>query len=238
MAIERVSHRLGAAVLFVDAFTARAVDVPLEVRASTLPVVVGMPILPWTATRGRNDNTYRLMVTNSTVMPVGGVPLEVTAPGREYFNFEPLLVPLPRPFTAHPPTPARSDFLLRHTLWPTRSFRLPSGETAVVARFASAGANPVARLKVTIWQDGLPMPASPYGYTSDAGELVFRLPDLKSVNGGVITTTASLRIDVRLPPLYGAAVAPTLIATDTGAVLGIPFPVRLGQAATLIISLP
>jgi hypothetical protein len=238
MLLDRIVHRLAAAIQFVDAFTTRDVEVPLVVEATTLPIAAGMPNVPWKAIRARNDSTYRLFVTNQTVPPVGGVQLSVEAPGHEYFNFEPLIVALPRVLVAHPPTPARSDFVVRHELWPTRSLRLPPRETTILARFVTAGATPIARLRVTIWPNGLPMPAAPYGYTNDNGELVFRLPDLKTVNGGVITTTAALQIDVRLPPLYAASVVPTLVTIDTGVILGIPFSVRLGQATSLTISLP
>jgi hypothetical protein len=235
---ERVRHRLGSAVQFVDAFTATPVRVALDVRVETLPAVPGMPRLPWRAVRGPGDDTYRFLVTNETVAPVGNVDVRVDAPGREYASFEPFALALPRPLTAHPPTPARSDFLVQHALWPTRGLRLPAGETAIVALVRSAGSTPVARLKVTIWPDGQAQPASPYGYTNDAGELVYRLPDLKTVVSGVVTPTASLRIDLRLPPAYTTAVVPAQIRDDLGAVLGMPFAVRLAQVARLAIDLP
>ena len=37
---------------------------------ATLPIVTGMPMLPWKAVRGLNDPAYRLMFSNQTVMPV------------------------------------------------------------------------------------------------------------------------------------------------------------------------
>jgi hypothetical protein len=235
---EQVRHRLGSAVQFVDAFTATPVRVPLDVRVESLPVIIGMPGLPWRAVRGPADDTYRFLVTNDTIAPVGSLDVSVDVPGREYASFEPFALTLPRPLTAHPPTPARSDFLVQHALWPTRALRLPPGETAIVAVVRSAGATPVARLKVTVWPDGQPQPVSPYGYTSDAGELVYRLPDLKTVVGGVIALVAPLRIDLTLPPAYTTAVVPTQISDDLGTVLGMPFTVRLGQVARLAIDLP
>ncbi len=238
MDIERVRHRLGAVVRFVDVFTQQPIDLPLDVRSETLPPVVGMPLLPWTAVRGANDEGYRFLVHNNTVMPIGSIPVTVTAPGREYFDFEPFTVVLPRPLVAHPPTPARSDYLVQHPLWPMRSLPLPPRETAIVARVTSAGVTPIARLKVTIWLDGTPMPLSPYTYSSDAGELVYRLPDLKTVNGGVISTTASMRLDLKVPPAYAVSVAPTQIETDAGVLLAVPFAVPLGQATNLTVSLP
>src|SRR5207245_2993107 len=217
-------------------FTAKPIAVPLEVRAEALPVVVGMPRVPWQAVRGPTDDTYRFFVTNETVMPAGNIDLTVTA--KEYTNFERVTLVLPRPLVAHPPTPARSDYLVRRSLWPTRSLRLPAGETAIVARLVSGGVTPLANLKATVWPDGTPMPALPYAYSSEGGEIVYRLPDLKAVNGGVISTTASLRIDFRLPTAYTTAVVPVSIVTDTGVALGVPFAVRLGQVTTLTISLP
>ena len=238
MAIERVGHRLGTALQFIDAFTSKPVDLRLDVRADSLPVAPGMPAVPWRAVRGPNDATYRFLVANNTAMPIGNIPITVSAPGKEYIDFEPTAVALPRPLVAHPPTPARSDFLVRHPLWPTRSLPLPPGETAIVAHVVSAGATPIARLKVTIWADGLPMPPSPYAYSTDGGELLFRLPNLKTVVGGVIAPDASLLIDIKAPPAYVAAVAPTQITTAIGTPLGVPFPIRLGQITHLRITLP
>ena len=238
MAIDTIRHRLATAVRFVDMFTSRPVTVPLDVRAESLPPVVGMPALPWRAVAGPNDGSYRLLVSNDTAMPGGAITLDVTAPGAQYFDFEPLVVTLPRPLVAHPPTPARSDFLVEHTLWPTRALRLPPGETAVAGRITSGGASPRAGLKITIWRDGSPMPPSPYTYSDDRGEFVFRLPDLKTVVGGVIAAAASLRINLALPPLFTTSVAPVQITTDAGVVLGVPFSIDLGRVANLTIALP
>ncbi|MEO8679785.1 MAG: hypothetical protein ABI665_12105 [Vicinamibacterales bacterium] len=233
-----IRHRLSAAVRFVDAFTLRPIDVPLDVRAEALPIVVGMPSLPWRARRAPNDESYRFLVSNNTVMPVGAIAVDVTAPGDQYLNVEPLVVGLPRPLVAHPPTPARSDYLVQHRLWPTRRLPLPPSETAVVGRFISAGVSPIAGLKLTIWLDGTPMPPAPYAYSNERGEFVYRLPALKTVNGGVIAATASLQLDVRLPPAYAAPVAPTQIQTLDGVVLAVPFALALGRVTTLTIALP
>jgi hypothetical protein len=227
-----IVHRLGAVLRFVDAFSAVPVRARLEVRVESLPVVAGMPGTPWNAVPGRGDGTYRLMVSGGTVLPVGAIAVTVSAPGREYVNFEPFTVALPRPLVAHPPTPARSDFLVERPLWPTRSLKVPPGETAIVGRVSSTGGTTaVARLRVKLWPSGSPMPASPYAYTDDAGEFLFRLPALTgSVSGGVVVSTADLALDVRLPPAYVTPVAPTAPA--------IPFTVSLGQASTLQIDVP
>jgi len=239
--LEIVRHRLAAAVRFVDVFSGQAVRVPLDVRAETLPVVAGMPRLPWKAVPSRNDATYRFLIGAGTVMPVGPVPVTVSAPpeeAEEYVDFENLSVVLPRPLLAHPPTPARSDFLVEKPLWPTRLLKVSTGETAIVASFKSAGVTPIARLRVKIWSGLGPPPAAPYGYTDDQGELLFRLPDLKTVVGGVITTIASLNLEVRVPPAYAVAVVPTQIKTDAGTLLPLPMPIRLTEVNTLEISIP
>jgi hypothetical protein len=238
MEIERVRHRLSAAVQLVDAFTAKAIHLPLEVRADTLPTVIGMPNIPWRAVRGRDDDTYRFFVTNNQVMPAGNIAVTIVAPGHEYVDFEPMAMLLPRPLVAHPPTPARSDFRVQHTLWPTRSLLLPPGETAIVARCVSGGATPIDALRVTIWPAGAPQPPSPYTYTTGHGEFVYRLPDLKTVNGGVISTTASLDLNIRTPPTYIGTVVPTQIRTDLGVVIATPFAVPLGRVTNLTITLP
>jgi hypothetical protein len=194
-------------------------------------VVPGMPNSPWRAISRPSDGTYRFMVSNRAVLPVGAIAITVSAPGREYVNFETFSVTLPRPFVAHPPTPDRSDFLIERPLWPTRSLRIPPGETAVVGHVKTAGTTAIAGLRIKIWPSGSPMPATPYAYTDDAGEFLFRLPALKgSVSGGVVTSSASLALDVRLPPAYVTPVVPT--------VPPIPFTVTLGGISTVQIDVP
>lgn len=236
---EGVQYQLAAAVRFLDAFTGAAIGVPLDVRAETLPIVKGMPLLPWKALAGPTDATYRFLVSTGSVMPVGPIPITVTAPRAEYVDFEGFSVVLPRPLVAHPPTPARSDFLIEKTLWPTRVIKVPPGETAILATVKSAGATTVEKLKIKMWTGGGPAPVAPYAYTNASGEALFRLPDLKTVVGGVISATATLNLDIRVPPApYVAAVVPTQIKSEAGVVLPLPFPLRLGQVATLQISIP
>jgi hypothetical protein len=230
--VPRVTHLLGAAMRFLDAFTARQITVPLSVSAQALPIVSGMPNLPWTAMRGLNDATYRFMVSNNTVMPAGAIAVQVVAPGNEYINFEAITLNLPRPLVAHPPLPARSDYLVDRSLWPTRLFKIPSGETAIVGLVRSAGAiTPLSLLRVKMWPAPAPMPATPYAYTDSLGQFLFRLPGLKgSVSGGVVTSTVSVNLDIRLPPAYVTPVGPTAPA--------LPFTISLGQVTTLSISVP
>lgn len=237
--IEGVQYRLAANVRFLDAFTGAPVEVPLEVRVETLPIVKWMPIVPWKAVPGPNDATYRFLVADRTVMPVGAIPVTVTAPHAEYVDFEGFSVILPRPLVAHPPTPARSDFVIEKTLWPTRAIKVPAGETAIVATLKSAGANPVDGLRIKVWLGLGPPPAVPYTYTNTSGEALFRLPDLKMVVGGVISPTATVNLELRLPPApYVAAVVPTQIRDEGGGVLASPFAIRIGQITTLQISIP
>jgi hypothetical protein len=128
--------------------------------------------------------------------------------------------------------------LIKKTLWPTRALKVPPGETAIVAAVKSAGANPVEGLRIKVWT-GLGPPATPYTYTNAAGEALFRLPDLKTVVGGVISPTATVNLELRLPPApYVTAVVPTQIRDEGGAVLTSPFALRLGQITTLQISIP
>lgn len=236
---EKVQFRLAAAVRFVDAFTQTPVDVPLDVRAEVLPIVPSMPLLPWKAVPGLTDTTYRFLVADRTVTPVGAIPIQVTARRAEYVDFEGFSMVLPRPLVAQPPTPALSDFLITKALWPTQVLKVPAGETAIVAVVKSAGANPVDALRLKVWTGLGPPPPTPYTYTNAAGEALFRLPDLKMVVGGVISPTATVNLELRLPPApYIAAVVPTQIRDEAGAVLASPFALRLGQKTTLQISIP
>jgi len=236
----RVRHRLGVALRFVDMFTARPVDVPLDVRAETLPApppppppplqAPRRPDLPWRAVCRLDDATYRLMVTDPVELPAGTIPVRVDASGGEYVNFEPFNVALPRPHLAHPPTPDRSDYLVQRVLWPTRRARLEPGETALIGHVVTGGVNPIAALRVRLSAIG-PVPPTPYTYTDDRGEFVFRLPTLKrQVVGAMVTATAALNIEMHAPPMYAAAVVPLAPA--------FPLIVNLGQVTVVEIRLP
>lgn len=236
---ENVQFRLAAAVRFVDAFTRTPVDVRLDVRAETLPIVQSMPLLPWKAVPGLTDRTYRFLVADRTLAPVGAIPITVTAPRAEYVDFEGFSLVLPRPLVANPPTPTLSDFLITKPLWPTQVLKVPAGETAIVAVVKSAGANPVDALRIKVWTGLGPPPPSPYTYTNAAGEALFRLPELKLAVGGILSPTAIVNLELGLPPApYTAAVVPTQIRDEAGAVLASPFSLRLGQITTLQISIP
>jgi hypothetical protein len=237
-----VTHRLGVALRFLDMFTARPIDVPLDVRAEALPppppppppplLPDRRPGPPWRAFRRSEDATYRFLVTDPVALPNGVIPVTVEAPGAEYVNFEPLNVVLPRPFVAHPPTPDRSDFLIERVLWPTRRATLTPGETVIIGRLRSMAAipNPVARLRVRM-SAALVVPPTPYTYTNDAGEFVFRFPALKRlVTGTTVTTTANLRIEIHTPPAYAVSVVPLAPV--------FPFLINLGQTTVMEIQIP
>jgi hypothetical protein len=233
-----VRHVMGVALRFVDVFTARPIDIPLDVRVDTLALPPPpppparpprWPALPWRALRRSEDATYRLLVSDDMTLPTGAIAVTVSAPGSEYVNYEPFSVALPRPHVAHPPTPDRSDYLVERSLWPTRLARLGAGETAIVGRVRSGGVNPVARLRVRL--SPAPVPPTPYTYTDDRGDFVFRLPGLKrQVVGSTVTSTASLQIELHAPPAYAAIVAPVAPA--------FPLTVTLGQVTVIEIQVP
>ena len=239
MAIEHIRHRLGTAVQFVDIFTSKPVDLPLDVRADTLPIVPGMPGIPWRAARGPNDSTYRFLVNNDTVMPIGDIPVTVIAPGKEYVDFEPFAVALPRPFAAHPPTPARSDFLVQHPLWPTRSLGLPAGRNrhrrALRQRRRDADRAPQGHHLAR-----RPADAAVALHVLDRrrrARLSASEPENRDRRRHRAGRVAPDR-RTKLPPAYVAAVAPTQMTTDTGTLLAVPFPIRLGRVTNLTITLP
>jgi hypothetical protein len=229
-----IRHQLGVVLRFVDVFTARPIDAPLDVRALAFPSLPPPPArppnLPWRAVRSADTATYRFLASDGETLPTGPIDVLVDDPAGAYVNFEPLTVQLPRPFVAHPPTPDRSDFLVDRALWPTRRATLGAGETAVVGRVISAGAlTPIAALRIRLGV--APLAPDPYTYTSETGEFVFRLPALKGkVVGTVVTSTASLSIEILEPPAYTTSVGPTSPA--------FPFVVTLGQVTVMEIRVP
>jgi hypothetical protein len=232
-----IRHELAVALRFVDAFTRKPIDVPLDVRATTLPLPLPAPParppnVPWVAIRRPDDATYRFLVSDGETMPTGPLEVIVTDRAGAYANLEPqpLTILLPRPLVAHPPTPDRSDFLVEPRLWPTRRIGITPGETVVVGRVVSAGTlTPIDRLRIRLGVS--PLPADPFTYTNDVGEFLFRLPGLKGrVVGTVVTSTASLDIEMLQPPAYTTSVSPSSPA--------FPFVVNLGEVTLLEIQVP
>ncbi len=200
------THRLGVAFRFVDIFTARPVAARLE---------VSIPAERWTAVRRQTDHTYRLVFTERPV-PTGLFDVEVTAPGGEYVNHRPFQINLPV-VAASPPT--RSDYLDERPLWPTRGLRLPQGETAIVGRIQSAGANPIDDLEIRIFRQGDPLPATPFAVTDDNGEFLFRLPWARhELSGAIVLPPPTVEIHVTGPGGPIAAVNPATFIPDLGRV--------------------
>jgi hypothetical protein len=213
-----VIHRLGVVLRFLDTFTGARVGVPLD---------VSIPARNWPALR-REDTTYRFLVPNRLV-PAGLFDVAVAAPGGEYFNWEPFQVQLPPPSLPHAPPLVARDFLVEKPLWPTVHFRPSPGETAVLGRVeSSGGATVVAGLKVFLFPWPGPAPVSPYAYSNENGEFLFRLPALKgSVSGTTVVSKADLGIAVR------DATNTVVSVTPAGS-----FAVPLGKVSVLRFTAP
>ena len=225
-----IRHHLAAAIRFEDVFTGQPAEAELDVRVEVLPVVPRMPRLPWQARRA-SDGTYRLLVSQSTAMPVGPVTVTVTAPSGEYENYQPFVLALPLPWAG--PLPTRADFLVRRTIWPTRRMRLQPGESGVIGRVVDGTGTPVSGLRVRMAEAPAPIPAAvPATYTAADGTFLVRLPALRSMTGSppVATprTTASLVMELLTP-----AMTPVLPTSP-------PFPVvvTIGRVTTLLITVP
>jgi len=229
-----IQHRLGVVLRFVDAFTGRPIDAPLDVRTIALPSLPPPPArppnLPWRAVRSEGDSSYRFIASDGETLPSGAVEILVDDPRGAYVNFEPLTISLPRPLVAHPPAPDRSDFLVERKLWPTRLAALGPSETAVIGRVVSSGAlTDVAALKIRLGV--APLALDVYTYTNGAGEFVVRLPGLKGkVVGTFVTATTALDIEMLEPPAYTSSVIPTAPP--------FPFTVTLGQVTAMEIQVP
>jgi hypothetical protein len=192
-----IIHRLGVAVRLFDIFTGETVRVPMS---------VAIPELRLQAFHSEGDNTYRVLVTNRDVPAGGPFEIQVEVSSGEYEALEPMQVTLPI-VVGHPPPVVRPDYLLEFPLWPTRRRKVPPGETAVVGRIITAGATNVEGLRIFLFQPPGPAPATPYAYTNEFGEFLFRLPQLHAqMSGGIAILTATLNIEIRDPAL--ALVAP------------------------------
>lgn len=226
----QIRHHLAAAIRFEDVFTGQPTEGELDVRVDTLPVVANMPRQPWQASRA-SDGTYRFFVSQNTAMPVGPLTVTVTAPNREYENYQPFVLTLPLPWAG--PFPARSDFVVRRGIWPTRQLRLQPGETGVTGRVVDATGTPVPGLRVRMAEAPAPIAAAvPATYTASDGSFLVRLPGLRSMTGSppvaAPRTTASLVIELLTSAMV--VVNPT----------SPPFPVTttIGRVSTLLITVP
>jgi hypothetical protein len=212
---------LAAAVQFVDPFTS------LPVR---IPCAVSMPALRWTALRWDADATYRFSRPNVPLvgapqLPTGTFTLSVTPAGGSYAALEPRQITLPVA-APHPPPVLFADYLVALPLWPTVVFRVPAGETAVLARLVSTSNQNAAGLKARMFDGSSPPPpASVYTRSDVAGQFLIRLPGLQRGNAANPTVVLDVQIfNVANAPLV--VVPPTLtvpIGQLTGFVtLGIP----------------
>lgn len=221
-------HRLVVAFHFVDAFSQREIDRPLEVSAPTIPFASGIhsPRLPWSATPFRN--IYRFQTTNEEALPPATIDFQVADPSGAYAAFERISVGFPVPVST---PPSSSDFLREISLWPTRKFGAVSGETAAVISVRSAGATDIAGLQVRVWKHtGGAAPSTPYTYTDARGEALFRLlgPDFKrTASGG---TTVDVDVELRAPPLFTATVP---ISTPS-----LPITIDLATSNVLFLDVP
>lgn len=186
------THRLAAALRFFDVFTSRPVETPLKVT---------IPGLDWTAVRCDNDSTYRFMVTEARV-PSGTFQVVVEDPEKIYVNHQ--LIELTLPAASATPPISRGDFLHEYPLWPTRRYKIPPGETAVVGRLTSTSSSDVENLEVRIYPAGQSPPDTPFACSDMDGEFLYRLPDVVSDTNGD-PRPANLAVQVQRE---GAAVGP------------------------------
>jgi hypothetical protein len=207
-----VHHLLGFALRFEDIFDRPATPTTSPVRA---PLQVSIPALRWQAFYAGSDGTYRFRFGPHDVI-AGTHAVEVTSLDGSYANHEAFTVTLPRVVSTPPVT---DDFLIARPLWPTRSFRIPEGETAVIGRITSPTSQPVAGLRVQLYRGASPPPSGAYTYTDANGEFVFRLLKLGGlVPGGPIT-------DIKIAVSDGGpiVVSPVMFTVDLGHAQAISF---------------
>ena len=182
-----VSQRLAAAVSFFDAFR----ETPGEPPFVREPLRVSIPSHDWAAIGIDNDGIYRFAYPRG--VELGGLfDVEVVSESGTYVDFEPLQLALPLPVSS---PPLRTDFWVFHKLWPTRSFTLPPGETAVVGRITSPTAQQVARLKVQL-HPGSPARRSRRAVHLHGRATASSCSDFPSLPGPVPGGTQTLHISV------------------------------------------
>jgi hypothetical protein len=186
-----LSLRLAVVYRFRDIFT----NTPVRTR-----LTVSIPSRKWTAYASPSDGTYRFVepLTGAGDTPVPR-PFDVLVESDtgDYANYEPFQVELPR--TVPPGPPQVSSYLIEKFLWPTRRFRPPPGETAVVGRVTSDADKNVAGLKVYLYTQAGPDPpaGTPYTYTDGNGDFLYRLPKIKAQldgTGNVVPVTLNARV--------------------------------------------
>lgn len=198
-------HRLAVAVRFTDVFTERPVETPLRVTISGASC---------SAIYRAADSTYRFMLTEAPV-PSGVFQLAVEDPEQTYVNHQPIELTLaPGPST---PPISRQDYLYQFPLWPTRKFKVPIGETAVVGRLVSTSSGSVGNLDVHIFTAGETPPPTPFARSNPEGEFLFRLPWVTRETDGTARPT-SLDVQVSLAGVPIGSVTPSNFTLNPGRV--------------------
>lgn len=208
-----IHHQLGFALRFEDIFYRPSIPTTPPVRSA---LDVSIPARRWQAFYVDHDATYRFRFHPSETI-AGVHTVEVKSLDGMYLNHEAFTVTLPR-IAATPPVAA--DFLVVRPLWPTRSFRIPSGETAVIGRITTLVPGlAVSGLRVQLYRGIAPPPTSAYTYTNENGEFVFRLLKLGGpVPGGTLS-------DIKIVVSDGGpiTVAPAMFTVELGRTQPISF---------------
>ena len=199
------THRLAIALRFVDVFTGRPVENALR---------VAIPGQRWEAVYCATDSTYRFLMTASPVSS-GAFQVVVEDPEQIYVNHQSIELML----TPSPPMPpiARHDYLHEFPLWPTRRFKVPMGETALVGRLVSASAGGVGGLDVRIFPAGEPPPSTPFARSNADGEFLFRLPQVTRETDGT-PIPLSLEVQVSRDGIGVSPVTPSTFRPEPGQV--------------------
>ena len=208
------THHLVVALRFVDVFTPRPVEPPppertIEpappVRSFDTPLRVTIPELGWKAVHRATDSTYRFVVTEANV-PTGTFRVIVEDPDQRYVNHSPITLTLP----------LTSPGLVEHALWPTRKFKVPTGETAMVGRLVSTSAS--------FSPADQPPPTMPFARSNQNGEFLFRLPEVSRESDGT-PRPASMAVQVTREGVPVGSVAPSTFVPDPGQVQFIRFEI-------------
>ena len=201
-----LSHYLGIALRFVDAFTGRPIDTPLR---------VSVPTRQWTAVHHATDGTYRFVFTERAV-PTGVFTLDIESLTGAYASHQPVQITLP---VVSGPPPARTDFIKTVSLWPTRLFKISAAETVIIGRIVSGGANPTGGLQIRIFPQGALPATAPAAFSDPRGEFVYRLPwhGLR-MTGTAVNPPPPVNIEISGPGGGIGPVAPATLDPQTGQV--------------------
>jgi hypothetical protein len=221
---------LAVVVRFVDGFTGQPVRDRFQV---SIPKFAVNSAGWWS----ESDATYRFSLPNLELkdgvpeMPSGTFSLTVMSsdgvnlysdppqapPKSSYAALMQLQVTIP-PVAAHQPPVLATDYLVELPLWPTASFRVPAGETAVLGWIVSAGRTSVAALKLKLLQLNTGASGEPWVSTDAAGQFLYRLPNLARPAGPDPQVTLTIEmVDQMNRPL---TVAPSSLTISFGKLSG------------------